>query len=103
MFGVNLKYMFPFFCAMIGSACAALVCTSGNVTANAIGVGGLPGILSIQPQYMGIFALCMLIAVVIPFVLVLVVGKKKGIGTDAEVAGGIDMSAAASQIFNTGK
>lgn len=103
MFGVNLKYMFPFFCAMTGSACAALVCVGGNVTANAIGVGGLPGILSIQPPYMGIFAICMLIAVVVPFVLVLVVGKKKGIGTDAEVAGGIDMSAAASQIFGAGK
>ena len=48
-------------------------------TANAIGVGGIPGILSIQPAYMLSFALCMVIAIVVPFVLTVSVGKKKGI------------------------
>lgn len=103
MFGVNLKYMFPFFCAMAGSACAAMLCVATGTTANAIGVGGLPGILSIQPQYMGYFGICMAIAVVVPFVLTLAIGKKKGIGTDREVANGLDMSAAADQIFAAGK
>lgn len=79
LFGVNLKYGFPLFCGMIGSCLAGIVCTATNTTANAIGVGGLPGILSIQPQYMGSFALCMLIAIVVPLVLVLIVGKAKGI------------------------
>lgn len=51
MFGVNLKHSFPFLCGMIGSACAAVVCVATSTTANAIGVGGLPGILSIQPAY----------------------------------------------------
>lgn len=82
MFGVNLKYVFPFFCAMTGSACAAILCVSTGVTANAIGVGGLPGILSIQPQYMGLFAICMAIAVVVPFALTYIVGKRKGIGSE---------------------
>ena len=50
-----------------------------STTANAIGVGGIPGILSIQPAYMLSFAVCMLIAIVIPFVLTVIVGKKKGI------------------------
>ncbi len=77
IFGVNLKYMYPFVCGMIGSSCAAIVCTLCKVTANSIGVGGLPGILSIQPQYMGAFAICMLIAVVVPFTLTLITGKKK--------------------------
>ena len=77
MFGVNLKYNFPFLCGMIGSAIAGVVCTATSTTANAIGVGGLPGILSIQPQSMLSFALCMLIAVVVPFVLTVIVGKKK--------------------------
>ena len=77
MFGVNLKLSFPFLCGMIGSAIAGVVCTATSTTANAIGVGGLPGILSIQPQYMLSFALCMLIALVVPFVLTVVIGKKK--------------------------
>ena len=77
MFGVNLKLSFPFLCGMIGSAIAGVVCTATSTTANAIGVGGLPGILSIQPQYMLSFAVCMLIAVVVPFVLTVMVGKKK--------------------------
>jgi len=77
MFGVNLKYNFPFICAMIGSCLAAIVCVVTKTTANAIGVGGLPGILSIQPAYMINFAICMVIAIAVPFVLTVVVGKKK--------------------------
>lgn len=77
IFGVNLKYVFPFFCGMVGSAIAAVVCTATGVTANAIGVGGIPGILSIQPQYMFWFAVCMVIAIVVPFVLTMIVGNKK--------------------------
>ncbi|XAH73663.1 PTS system trehalose-specific EIIBC component [Kineothrix sp. IPX-CK] len=78
MFGVNLKYMFPFICGMIGSALAAIVCVATGTTANAIGVGGLPGILSIQPKYMLSFAVCMAIAVAVPFTLTAILGKKKG-------------------------
>lgn len=77
IFGVNLKIGFPFICGMIGSACAAVVCVATGTTANAIGVGGLPGILSIKPEYMGTFAICTVIAVVIPFLLTVIVGKKK--------------------------
>lgn len=77
IFGVNLKYAFPFVCGMIGSACAAVVCVATGITANAIGVGGLPGILSIQPKYMPAFALCMVIAIAVSFILTLIVGKKR--------------------------
>ena len=88
IFGVNLKYGFPFVCGMVGSACAAVVSVATNTTANSIGVGGLPGILSIQPQYMGTFALSMAVAVAVPLVLTLIVGKKKlsarEMGEDAE-------------------
>ncbi len=88
MFGVNLKHNFPFLCGMIGSACAAVVCVATSTTANAIGVGGLPGILSIQPAYMGSFAICTLIAVVVPFVLTCSVGKRKlAVADGAPVAG----------------
>ena len=77
MFGVNIKYGFPFISAMIGSALAAIISVSTGVTAVSIGVGGLPGILSIFPQYMIQFAIAMAIAIVIPFVLTYVMGKKK--------------------------
>ena len=79
MFGVNLKFHFPFICGMIGSAIAAVVCVATSTTANVIGVGGIPGILSIQPAYMLSFALCMAIAIVVPFVLTVIVGRKKGV------------------------
>lgn len=77
LFGVNLKYMFPFICGMIGSALAATFSVANGVMAASIGVGGIPGILSILPQYMLQFAIAMLIAIIVPFVLTYMVGKKK--------------------------
>ncbi|EAR67695.1 hypothetical protein B14911_13062 [Bacillus sp. NRRL B-14911] len=75
MFGINLKYGFPFLAAMIGSMIAAVVSVASGVMANSIGVGGLPGILSIQAQYIGTFAICMIIAIVVPFVLTTIFAK----------------------------
>ena len=77
LFGINLKYGFPFVCGMIGSSLAAIVSVSSKVIANSIGVGGLPGILSIKPTSMVMFAVAMTVAVVVPFVLTVIVGKKK--------------------------
>jgi glucose-like phosphotransferase system IIB component len=67
------------FGAIFGFVYAPLVITGLHHMSNAIGVGGIPGILSIQPAYMLSFALCMVIAIVVPFVLTVSVGKKKGI------------------------
>ncbi len=75
LFGVNLKYGFPLVCGMIGSGVAAVISIGTGVTAYSIGVGGLPGILSIMPQYWVSFLIAMLAAIVIPFVLTLAVGK----------------------------
>lgn len=75
MFGINIKYVYPFIAAMIGSSIAGLVSTLFNVTANSIGVGGLPGLLSIQNRYWIPFILCMVIAVVVPFALTIVFRK----------------------------
>lgn len=77
LFGVNLKYVFPLICGMIGSATAAVISIGFGVQAVSIGVGGLPGILSIFSQYWGKFLLAMAAAIVIPFVLTILVGKKK--------------------------
>ena len=103
--GVNLKYGFPFICGMIGSAISVAVCVMTSTTANAVGVGGIPGILSIQPKYMGSFAICMVIAFVIPMTLTFIVGKKKlsmadrvGAGDSADT---VDVSAEAGSISAT--
>ena len=77
LFGINLKYRFPFLAGMTGSAVAAIVSVSSGVMANSIGVGGIPGILSIQPKHMLMFAICIIIAIVVPFILTVVLGKKK--------------------------
>lgn len=86
IFGVNLKKGFPFVCGMIGSGIAAVVCVATGTTANAIGVGGLPGILSIQTPFMASFAICMVIAFVVPFILTTIVGKKRLQMEEAEKA-----------------
>ncbi|EJB8441120.1 PTS trehalose transporter subunit IIBC [Vibrio parahaemolyticus] len=86
MYGINLKYKFPMLSAMIGSACAAAICGSAGVMANGIGVGGLPGILSIQPQSWGIFALAMLVAMVVPAALTLILYKRAQAKGELEAA-----------------
>ncbi|HHG3187380.1 TPA: PTS trehalose transporter subunit IIBC [Vibrio parahaemolyticus] len=86
MYGINLKYKFPMLSAMIGSACAAAICGSAGVMANGIGVGGLPGILSIQPQFWGIFALAMLVAMVVPAALTLILYKRAQAKGELETA-----------------
>ncbi|MCE4049819.1 MULTISPECIES: PTS system trehalose-specific EIIBC component [Bacillaceae] len=75
MFGINLKYGFPFLAAMIGSMIAGVISVGSHVMANSIGVGGLPGILSIQPQHMVAFAIAMVVAIVVPFVLTIIFAK----------------------------
>lgn len=77
MYGINLKYRFPMICAMTGSGLAALLCGLNGVLANSIGVGGLPGILSIQPAYWRVFALAMAVAIVIPIILTWLVYRHK--------------------------
>ncbi|CSA85715.1 PTS system trehalose(maltose)-specific transporter subunits IIBC [Vibrio cholerae] len=88
MYGINLKYKFPMLSAMIGSALAAAVCGSAGVMANGIGVGGLPGILSIQPQFWSIYLVAMLIAILVPAALTLLMYKR------AQSSGKLAVSAA---------
>lgn len=71
MFGINLKYVYPFVAAMIGSGIAGMFVTIFGVRALSIGVGGLPGILAIKANYYGVFAIAMLIAIAVPFFLTL--------------------------------
>ena len=77
IFGINMKYGFPFLAGMIGSAVAAVISVGTGVMANSVGIGGLPGILSIQPQHMLMFAVASLVAIVVSFVLTVIFAAKK--------------------------
>lgn len=77
LFGVNLKYGFPLVCGMIGSAVAAVISVGFGIQAFSIGVGGLPGIISIKSQYWLVFLLAMSAAIIIPFTLTYFIGKNK--------------------------
>lgn len=91
LFGVNLKYGFPFVCGLVGSCIAAMISVSSGVMASSIGVGGIPGILSIKPQFMFMFFIAMIVAFCIPFILTTVVGKKK---LTSEDVSGVDIKQA---------
>lgn len=77
MYGINLKYGYPFLAAIIGSACAAIISVASNVMANSIGVGGIPGILSIQGQHMFMFFIAMVVAIVVPVILTFIFAKMR--------------------------
>lgn len=91
LFGVNLKYGFPFICGLVGSCIAAMISVSSGVMASSIGVGGIPGILSIKPQFMFMFFIAMIVVFCIPFILTTVVGKKK---LTSEDVSGVDIKQA---------
>ncbi len=84
IFGVNLKYTFPFLCAMSGSAIAAIWSVWNGVESFNIGVGGLPGILSIKSQFYVHYLIAMLIAIVVPCVATIIIGKAKGLDKETE-------------------
>ncbi|ARA84734.1 PTS system trehalose-specific EIIBC component [Bacillus paralicheniformis] len=67
LFGVNLRYRFPFVIAMISSGIAGMFISSQGVLASSVGVGGVPGIFSIMSQFWGAFAVGMAIVLIAPF------------------------------------
>lgn len=77
IFGINLKYFYPFIAGLTGSGIAGIISMVTGVVANSVGVGGLPAILSIRGSSMLPYALCMAVAIVVPFVLTLVFSKTK--------------------------
>ncbi|MGG4553236.1 PTS system trehalose-specific EIIBC component [Paenibacillus humicus] len=88
IFGVNVRHRYPFIFGMIGSGIAGVILAINNVLASSIGVGGIPGFLSIFPNQWGIFFLGMAIVLVVPFAGTLLYGKyrmsKTGLAVNAE-------------------
>lgn len=76
LFGVNLKYKFPFFCALIGSGVAAAFAGLMHVIAVSLGSAGFLGFLSINAKSIPAYLLCEVISFVIAFTLTYLYGKK---------------------------
>ncbi|WP_127536100.1 PTS system trehalose-specific EIIBC component [Paenibacillus illinoisensis] len=77
IFGVNIRYRYPFIFGMVGSAIGGVLLTLNNVQATSIGVGGVPGFLSIFPNKWGVFFIGMAIVLIVPFVLTVIFGRAK--------------------------
>ncbi|AIQ35927.1 PTS beta-glucoside transporter subunit IIABC [Paenibacillus sp. FSL R5-0345] len=75
IFGVNIRYRYPFIFGMIGSGIAGMLLTVNQVRASSIGVGGIPGFLSIFPNQWGVFFIGMLIVLIVPFVATVLYGR----------------------------
>lgn len=75
IFGVNVRHKYPFIFGMIGSGIAGVILALKNVLASSIGVGGIPGFLSIFPNQWGVFFLGMAVVLVVPFTGTLLYGK----------------------------
>ncbi|MEK3747683.1 PTS system trehalose-specific EIIBC component [Paenibacillus sp. FSL E2-8871] len=75
IFGVNIRYRYPFIFGMIGSGIAGILLTVNQVRASSIGVGGIPGFLSIFPNQWGVFFIGMLIVLIVPFVATVLYGR----------------------------
>ena len=77
MFGVNLRLRYPFYAALIGTACAAAYITLYHTKAVALGAAGIPGIISIGAQYLTPYIIGMAIAFAITFSLTLLFSRSR--------------------------
>lgn len=69
IFGVNLRYKFPFFIGACIAGLAGAVIAFFGVKALSIGVGGVPGIFAIRPTDWGVFGLALLLCATVPALL----------------------------------
>lgn len=75
MFGVNLKYKFPFFIALGSSGIAALVMGLFHVMSSSLGPAGLIGFIAIPANKWVGFFLAVAVAFIVSFVMTLTYGK----------------------------
>lgn len=84
MFGVTLKLRYPFYGAMIGSACGGAYIALMKVLALAMGTAGIPGFISIAPQSWVHFFIGLAISIVVSFVVTTILLKKFGSNEEAK-------------------
>lgn len=79
MFGINLKYVYPFVAAMIGSSIGGMLITVTNSRALGIGVGGLPGLLSFPLKSYPWTIISMVVTMVITFIMTYILRQVKAL------------------------
>ncbi len=77
MFGVNLKYLYPFIAAMLASGISSMISRLVGIIANSVGVGGLPAFLSMRGEYMLPFIGVMALDIVLTFLFTFILSKTK--------------------------
>ncbi|WP_413282922.1 sucrose-specific PTS transporter subunit IIBC [Vibrio sp. MA40-2] len=75
LFGVNLKLRYPFIAAITGAAISSAFISFFQVKAQALGAAGLPGIISITPDKVGLYIAGMAISFAVAFSVTIVLGK----------------------------
>lgn len=109
MFGVNLKYKFPFFIALGSSGIAALVMGLFHVMSSSLGPAGLIGFIAIPANKWVGFFLAVVVAFIVSFVVTLTYGKSHmpnqnndasqattDVSTDVSTVDGFEISAPVS-------
>lgn len=77
IFGINLRYRFPFLASCMGAGVAGAIVASFNVKATSIGISGLPAFLSIFTSQWGVYFFAMAVSIVVTFVLTYLFSKSK--------------------------
>lgn len=75
IFGINLRYRYPFIASMIGAGIAGAFTSFFQVKAGSIGISGLPAFLSIFTEYWGVYFLAMGISIGVTIALTFVFSK----------------------------
>lgn len=102
IFGVNIRYRYPFIFALIGSAIGGMLLTVNQVRATSVGIGGIPGFLSIFPNQWGVFFIGIAIVLIVPFTATVLYGRavagrsEKNSATEASVNASTSSNATAS-------
>lgn len=96
VFGVNLKYRFPFFCALVGSAIASAIAGLFRVIAVSLGSAGILGFISINAKSIPFYLICELISFSIAFAITYYYGKTKAANVFAAEAAAAEAQEAVS-------
>ena len=99
LFGVNLKYRFPFFCALAASAVGAAFAGLTKVAAVSLGSAGFLGFLSINASSIPMYVVAELITFVLAFAFTYSYGKTKA--ANVFVAEAADAAAAEATVADT--
>lgn len=76
MFGVTLKFKYPFYAAIIGSAVGSAYLAGTKTLAQALGAAGLPGFISMESSHYLDFAIGILLSMAVSFLLTIIFWKK---------------------------